>query len=130
MNFRLAFITATSGLILSCSSCIDEEVSRMPQMEQLKDSVFARYPTVRAVTVNVRQGNTLIFALGDPDLYKKPEAYRDKMGKELGQLTLSVMGKDNNLDKARMIVTPNTRNMDAEPKDGLTTEIDLESLTK
>ena len=130
MNFKPAIIAAASGLILSCSSCNDEEVSRMPQMEQLKDSVFARYPTVRAVTVNVRHGNTLIFALGDPDLYKKPETYRDKMGRELGQLAISVMGNDNGLDKARMIVTPNTRNMDAEPKDGLTTEIDLKSLAK
>lgn len=118
------FLLPALLFITGLTAC-ETEAGNMAGMNQMKDSVFQMIPTTAAVTINVRDNRLLIVTLGDASLYQASEAQRQKTATELGALARRIFGKDSKLEKARLIVTANETNQQAEPADGLSTEITL-----
>lgn len=114
-------ITALLAIVMmnSCSS----GAGNMAQMNQLKDSIFAAYPTVAAVTVNVQNDNHLIIAVGSEDLYAADAAKRQGVADEMGAMAQRIFGEKGKLEHGKMLVTRNEMNQDAEPADALVSEM-------
>lgn len=128
MNTR--FIIAALSLYIGASSCKDAESSNMKYIEQMKDSVFHNYAHVASVTIEVKEGSLLNITLGDAALYKGTDADRQKTANELGMMALRIFPKDNTLDKGRMIVSDDEKNVLTDESKGKTTAINLDSLRK
>lgn len=123
MNTFRTVLTALLAIVM-LNSCSSGE-GNMAQMNQLKDSIFAAYPTVAAVTVNVQNDNHLIIAVGSEDLYAADAAKRQGIADEMGAMAQRIFGGKGKLEHGKMLVTRNEMNQDAEPADALVSEMTL-----
>ena len=124
------FLPAIIALIVAISSCKDE-TSYMPQEAQMKDSIFKAYPTtVASITIQVLDKTQLNIVLGGARLYAADADKKQQMANDLGLMALRIFGKDSYLKTGRLIITKDERNSSENPPDGITTNINLDSLTK
>ena len=113
---------------LSVFSCKDDE-SDAVQMTQLKDSIFAAYPTtVACVNMHVAGKTDLNIVLGGAELYKSAAAKKEQMANEIGLMALRIFGKDSYLKNGKLTLTKDERNTSENPADGISANIDLERL--
>lgn len=111
-------------IIAISASCSNSE-GNMKTMNQMKDSIFAAYPTVAAVVVNVQNDNNLVIALGSEDLYAADEYKRQQLANEMAAMAIRLFGKDNKLEHGKIMVTKNEMNQEAEPSDALVSQMDF-----
>ncbi|GAA4452702.1 hypothetical protein [Rurimicrobium arvi] len=111
--------------MLAVVSCASSE-SNMKSMSAMKDSVFAAYPQVASVTVNVENGSDLQIALGSEALYNADPAERRQVAGELTAMALRIFGKEAHLHSGRVLVTRNETNQEAEPKNALMEPMNFE----
>jgi hypothetical protein len=97
----------------------------MAQMNQMKDSVFAAFPTVAAVTINVQNDNVLLVAIGSQDLYQADAATRQHVADEMAAIAKRIFGEQRKLETGKMMVTHDEMNQSAEPADALISPMDL-----
>jgi hypothetical protein len=126
MNKIVAFFSIAIAIILF-SSCQDE-ASYMPQIEQMKDSIFATYPTVGAITIKVEDRSNLKIVLGDEQLFKAPQATKIKEAGELGQMAVRIFGPNSFLHTGQLVVTKDVHNSSETPGDGISTPINIDAL--
>ncbi len=110
-------------------SCNDEETDSA-NMQQLQDSINVYYRTAEAIHINPEDRENLIIVLGDKSLYAAPQDVKQKEATDIGTMALRIWGKDSYLKKGRLVVTRDTRNTSNEPADGITTNINIDSLKK
>jgi uncharacterized lipoprotein len=118
------FLLPAALFIMGLAAC-STDAGNMANMDKMKDSVFQMIPTTAAVTLNVQNDRLLLITLGDASLYKASAEERRKTATELGAMTRRIFGKESRLQKAKLIVTADEKNQQAEPADGIVTEIDL-----
>lgn len=109
---------SVAAAILFTLSCGNSE-GNMQTMNQMKDSIFAVYPSIAAVTINVQNDNNLVIAVGSQDLYAADDASRQKVADEMTAMATRLFGKDCKLKHGKMLVTKNELNQEAEPADAL-----------
>lgn len=107
-----------------CNAC-STGAGNMAQMNQMKDSVFAAFPTVAAVTINVQNDNVLLIAVGSQDLYQADAATRQHIADEMAAMAKRIFGKKSKLETGKMMVTHDEMNQSAEPADALISPMDL-----
>ncbi|MDI9318983.1 MAG: hypothetical protein QM530_00780 [Phycisphaerales bacterium] len=113
-------------LIVSCAT----SEGNMKVMTQMKDSISANYPTVASIIINVQNNDNLVIALGSEDLYGADEMKRQQIANDLASMALRLFGKDSKLEHGKIIVTQNETNQEAEPRDGLVSQMDFLSVRK
>lgn len=116
--------------VLAMASCRDIGAEHMQGMMHMRDSIFSSYPTVAAVTINIRDDRLLIITLGSSDLAQYGEAERQKIASDLGAMAVRLFGKKSGLKSEKLIITPNERNDIAEPTDGVVTTFSIDSLER
>jgi hypothetical protein len=119
-------IIAASLILLATASCGNGE-GNMKTMNQMKDSIFAAYPSIAAVTINVQNDNNLIIAIGSEGLYTADDLQRQNVANEMAAMALRLFGKDSKLEHGKILVTKNEMNQEAEPADGLVSQMDFVS---
>lgn len=119
-------LSASLGIV----SCKEVAESHMAEMAQMRDSVFKSYPSVAAVTINVQDNKRILFTFGSRKLAAASEAQRQQMAAALGAMTLRMFGKDSGIEEEKLIITPNERNDQAEPADGVVTTFNIDSLER
>ncbi len=113
------------GLILIALSC-NNNPGNMNEMKIVQDSIFAQYPMVAAVTVNVLDDKELIIALGSSELYLSHNTdAKQQMAQDLGAMVLRIFGHDTKLEKATLLITANEQNKEPQPEDAQKFTIDL-----
>lgn len=124
------FKIIVSGLMLALIvSCRNSE-GNMKVMNQMKDSIFAANPTVASIIINVQNNDNLVIALGSEDLYGADEMKRQQIANNIAAMALRLFGKDNKLEHGKIIVTKNEMNQEAEPSNGLVSQMDFVSARK
>ena len=127
---KFALALPAIALLIATASCRDfSGESHMQQMSAMKDSIFKIYPHVASVLMNV-QNQALLVTLGSKSMAAYSTDQRQKLANELGAMTLRLFGKDKSPEQEKLIITPNERNDLAEPGDGVTTVINMDSLQK
>ena len=104
--------------------------SHMQQMSDMKDSIFKDYPTVAAVTINIQDERLLVVTLGSKRLAVKSADDRQKMAGDVAAMAIRLLGKNSGVQQEKLIITPNERNDQAEPADGLVSSYNVDSLQK
>jgi hypothetical protein len=125
---RKYILPFASLVLLSVMSACQDEASYMPQIEQMKDSIFNAYPTVGAITIKVEDKTNLKVVLGDERLYGAAAEARQKEANELGLMAIRIFGKDSHLRAGALIVTKDMKNNSEKPADGIVTPINIDSL--
>ena len=120
-------IIAVIGVVSSCK----DETSYMPQEAQMKDSIFKAYPTtVASIWIHVTDKTQIDIVLGGRKLYATGAAQKQQMANELGFMALRIFGKDSYLKTGKLVITKDEQNSVDNPADGISTNINLDSLTK
>lgn len=127
---RTIIAMAAVLLCFAAASCKELAESHMTEMARMRDSVFQKYPSVAAITINIQDNKRLIFTLGSRKLAKAGEAERKQMAADLAAMALRMLGKDSGIEEQKLIITPNERNDEAEPADGIVTTFNIDSLEK
>lgn len=122
---KLYFTVIAASIMAAMAGCKDD-ASYMPQIEQMRDSVFNVYPTVGAVTIKVEHGTVLKVVLGDASLYTAAADVKQKEANELGAMAKRIFGKGNELSSGTLIVTNDVRNGSESPADGVAVPIKME----
>ena len=118
------------SFIVLIASCMDE-ISYMPQIAQMKDSIFKAYPnTVASITIKVEDKTKINVILGGADLYKSSRDKRQQMANDLGLMAVRIFGKDSYLKTGRLVITKDERNSSEAPADGIVSGINIDSLKK
>lgn len=97
----------------------------MAHMNQMKDSVFAAFPTVAAVTINVQNDNVLLVTVGSQDLYQSDAATRQHVADDMAAMAKRIFGSKSKLETGKLLVTHDEMNQAAEPADALVSPMDL-----
>lgn len=114
-------------LALFFFSACSTESGNMAHMNQMKDSVFARYANIASVTINVENDNDLLVAVGSEDLYLADEATRQRVANEMTAMAMRIFGEKNKLEQGKLLVTKNEMNQDAQPADALVSTMDFKT---
>ncbi|HXS37560.1 MAG TPA: hypothetical protein VN721_12730 [Flavipsychrobacter sp.] len=125
-NLLLLSLLSVMFLISSC----EEEKSNMPYIQQMKDTIFAGYPTVAGVTIDVQESTMLEVVLKDASLYNKTDADRQKVATSIGMMALRIFGKDNKLERGELLVSKDMPSGEIIPDDAKKTNINIDSLKK
>ncbi len=120
---------SVAAALLFSVSCGNGE-GNMKTMAQLKDSIWAAYPTVAAVLVNVENDNNLVITLGSQDLYAQDELKRQAVADNIGAMAIRLFGKDNKLEHGKILVTQNEANQEAAPANALVSQMDFVTLKR
>lgn len=120
---------AIAVMLFFAASCGTNE-GNMTTMGIMKDSIFAAYPTIAAVTINVENDNNLIIAIGSQDYYGADEYARQKLAAELAQMANRLFGKDNKLEHGKIMVTANEMNNEPQPADALVSQMDFVTIKR
>lgn len=123
LGIKTAVVAAMLALTTSCSN----NAGNMKTMAIMKDSIFAAYPTVAAVVVNVQNDNNLVIAIGSQDLYSADDVKRQQVANDMAAMALRLFGKENKLEHGKILVTNNEMNQEAEPSDALVSQMDFVS---
>lgn len=118
---------AAAAILFAVSSC-NTNAGNMTQMGQLKDTIFAHYPTIAAVLVNVEDDNTLVLAIGSQDLYNADDLRRQNVANDIGGMAMRIFGKDNKLEHGTILVTANEANQEPRPAGALVSQMDFVTL--
>jgi len=124
------FKIIVSGLMLALIVSCGNSEGNMKVMTQMKDSISTNYPTVASIIINVQNDDNLIIALGSEDLYGADEMKRQQIANNIAAMALRLFGKDNKLEHGKIIVTKNEMNQEAEPSNGLVSQMDFVSARK
>ena len=125
-TIKTMFAATVVALAVSCSN----NAGNMTKMAEMKDSIFAAYPTVAAVTINIENDNELVIALGSQDLYTQDEVKRQAVANEMGAMAIRLFGKDNKLEHGKILVTQNEMNQEPSPAGALVSQMDFVTLKK
>jgi hypothetical protein len=116
-------------VIVAASSCKDEDTD-MAHMTQLQDSINTHYPTAQGIHINPEDRENLIVVLGDLTLYPASADVKQREATDIGKMAVSIFGKDSYLRKGKLVVTKDIHNTSNEPADGITVNINIDSLKK
>ena len=119
--------TIVFAAILALSASCSNDPGNMKAMAQMKDSIWAAYPTVAAVLINVENDNNLVITLGSQDLYAQDEVKRQAVANKIGAMALRIFGKDSKLEHGKILVTQNEANQEPTPPNALVSQIDFVS---
>ncbi|MGN6566785.1 MAG: hypothetical protein ACTHJ0_02470 [Flavipsychrobacter sp.] len=90
------------------SACQDSEESNMAEIARIQDTVLKLYANTSQVTVGVKYHTDLSVVIWDDKLYNGTDQERQQRANEVGNLALTVFGKDNKLEKGRFAVVKST----------------------
>jgi hypothetical protein len=126
---KLLLISLVTGILFA--ACQDDETSRMPIIEQMKDSIFKAYPTVMQVTIKVgNDGKELEVLLGDKHLYNSSDDKLQQTATELGAMALRLFGKNNEFATGVLHVSSDEKNIDPDPAIIRIAPINIDSMKK
>ena len=129
MKQSLLLIAIASSLVFT-PSCKDVDASDTPSQEMLRDSLFRNYPTIASISLGVEGRSDLTVTIGDPVLYAASDDKKKKEADEIGHMALRIFGKDNFLEKGKLVISKDQKNKKIDPPDGITIPIDIEGMKK
>jgi len=80
--------------------------------------------------MNVRDKTDLKVVLGGKRLFATPQAQKEQMAGELGQMAWRIFGKDSYLKKGTAVFTKDEQNTVETPADAISVPIDMDAAKK
>lgn len=112
-NLSLVLALATSSLLFSCK----EPADNTEAIKRMEDTLFKSYPTMAGVSVEVKDNSVLNIVVRSAQLYSTSTENKQKVSGEINDISKSVFGTNNELEKGEVIFTRDERNTDMNPQD-------------
>jgi hypothetical protein len=128
--FQSGFLLALTAGFFGCKDIGNKRID-IAQVHQLEDSIPTFIPGVSTIhTIQDDDYTKVKVIIGDVQFYNMSPEMKQQAANRMGLALLRILGKDNNLSKATLIVTKNiTDNID-NPPDGINTDANMDSLKK
>jgi hypothetical protein len=137
-------------IVTTLNACSDGEADNMQHIETMRDSIFKTFPTVAGITIRVNDGQHLHITVGDAHLYGASDAVKQQEANQMGLMAIRIFSKnnkqnenkmqqmlqrifgngDNTLHDGKLTITKNEHTEEEDPADGITININLDSLRK
>lgn len=124
------FKTTIVAIILALTASCSNDPGNMKTMAILKDSIWAAYPSVGPVLINVENDNNLVVTLGSQELYAQDAVKRQAVANDIGAMALRIFGTNSKLEHGKILVTQNEANQDPAPADALLSQMDFVTLKR
>lgn len=127
---RKLFAIILIGFIAATSAC-KEGNDNDGKTQIVQDSLSTVFPTWQALKIKVDDDRTnMTVIIGDATFYNAPQDVKNQKATDLGKMVLRIYGKDNYLEKGKLIVTKDVHNTSETPADGISLPIDFAGLKK
>ncbi len=119
-------------LMAAMPSCKEGADIDMAQIHKVEDSLEKFIPLVRPCTVNVRtvEQEELVVTIGSPLLFQTSPQAKQEVAVRIAAMALQVFGTDNRLKSGKLVISNDSRNQEVSPKDGIITDMKIDSLKK
>lgn len=114
---------AILAIFVSLMSACGNSEGNMKAMNAMRDSVFAAYPDVNSVVLNVNNGSDLQIAVGSKTLFAASESDRKMRAEELTAMANRIFGPEAHLRSGRLLVTEDETNQQPEPAGALVEQL-------
>ena len=109
--------------------CKEPKKITIEQLHAIEDSIPHIFPNARTIhTIQNDDYNNLRLIVADPVFYNATPEQEQAMAIRTGAMILHVLGPDNSIIKATLILTKDTRNDNEDPADAIKTDMKLDSL--
>lgn len=119
--------------LIAAASCKETAYQgiNMDQVRQLEDSIPTLIKGVSTIhTIQNSDYTNVTIIIGDVPFYSASPEVKQEAANRVGLALLRILGKENNISKATLVVTQNVKDNNDNPPDGIKTEIDIEALKK
>ena len=127
----LSFIALT---ILFSLSCKEKEAKRidMNQVAQFEDSIPHIIPGTRSIHTLQKEDEDTKFSLivGSPGFYAAADDKKQAAAIRAGIMVMHVLGPDNSIESARLVLTQKDNDEKKIPDDGIILDMKIDSLKK
>ena len=123
----LPLIVAIS--VISCNALKEQKTITTEQKDAIEDSIPKIIPGVATIHT-MRINEEIKFVIGDARFYSSSAEQKNDAAIRVGTALLHVLGPDFGITKATLIITQDTHNEVDDPKDGIKTDMKIDSLEK
>jgi hypothetical protein len=125
----IAIITVITGATLT--GCKEPKEITMDQVQAIEDSIPKLFPSARTIhTLQDNDYSNVKLIVADPVFYNATPEQKQAMAIRTGSMILHVLGGDNSITKATLIITKDTHTENQDPADGIKTDMKIDSLEK
>ncbi len=95
----------------------------------MQDSLFAAFPTVNRVGVEVKTdfGKELIVTLGDVQLFEASEERKEEVSRETARLARGIFAAEDLPGKGKMVFVREEQTLDTEDSERITLDLPLQN---
>ena len=111
-------------ILIAFSSCQNMDGKENPNTQVFQDSIFNKYSDGGEITVQLQYQTNLYATFWNKSMFNADDASRQNKAYEIAQMALRIYGKDNTLEKIKVIVTKDKQSPQKE------VDINLDSLKK
>lgn len=125
MNYKA--LKTTLLIVLPCItilSCEEKDISNAKYMRAMEDTVFATYPTVNRVSIEVKSNDELVVTIGDKELYNSDDDKMQTTANEIGNMAIHIFGR-NTLEKGDAVFVANETSIDVNENEKKTFDMHL-----
>ena len=127
-NLFLMFAAIAS--LFTVSSC-KEGADNDGKTVIIQDSLSTVFPTWQALKIKVEDNRTeMTVVIGDATFYNASADVKSKKADDLAHLILRIYGKDNYLEKGKLVVTKDVHNTSETPADGIAMPMNFAEMKK
>jgi len=122
--------TIIAVMLASCNAMKEPKQMTIDQKNAIEDSLPKIFPT--AVTLHTIQDEdyNIKLVIGDAKFYPSSPAQYQAAAIRTGAMLINVLGADCGVRKATLVITKDTRNNVEDPKDGISTDMKIDSFEK
>jgi len=122
---------ATVVIATSMLGCKMPKKLTTDQIQAIEDSIPHIFPTATMIHTNQNEDNDKVnLIITDPTFYISTPEQKQAAAIRSGVMLIHVMGADNNLSKATLVITKDKSTNDGIPADGIQTDMKIDSLVK
>ncbi len=124
---RLVAFASITVFIAICG-CKEEVAITMEQVTQIEDSIPKAIPTTSTMNIFVVNNSELKIVIGDTRFYNADPVIKQEKANQVGLMALKVLGPG--ITKGKLIITKNVVDKLENPNDGISTDMNIDSLKK
>lgn len=129
-NIALYATLFLATIICSCGLKEQKRID-MTQVQQMQDSIPGIIPGVRSIhIIQDDDYSKVMIIVGTPSFYDASDGKKQQAAVNTGAMVMHVLGADNSISKATLVLTKKDMDTKEVPADGISLDMKIDSLKK
>ncbi len=131
MKNTLVSISVIVAFGATFSGCKEQKRIDMTQVTQFQDSIPKIIPGTKSIhTIQDDDASKVMIIVGSPSFYDANADQKQQAAINTGLMVLHVLGPDNSITKATLMIAKKDMDNNEVPKDGISIDMKIDSLKK